>query len=99
MGPRRCLPPLELLRGTRPMKAARSRPDLNALGSVMVAASAVAPMTPMPGMVSSRRLAGHWRCWGMQALVEGVDLRLQGGDLACQQLQARARILWQALIL
>ena len=35
---------------------------------------------------------------GMQALVEGVDLRLQGGDLACQQLQARARILWQALI-
>src|SRR6478672_10855774 len=47
MGPRRCLPPLELLRGTRPMKAARSRPDLNALGSVMVAASAVAPMTPM----------------------------------------------------
>src|SRR5213075_1429712 len=36
---------------------------------------------------------------GMQALVEGVDLRLQGGDLACQQLQARARILWQALIL
>jgi hypothetical protein len=35
----------------------------------------------------------------MQALVERVDLRLQGGDLACQQLQARARILWQALIL
>src|SRR6476660_3619264 len=68
MGPRRCLPPLELLRGTRPMKAARSRPDLNALGSVMVAASAVASMTPMPGMVSSRRLAGHWRCWACRRL-------------------------------
>jgi len=37
-------------------RAAKSRPDLKALGSVTVEAMAVAPITPIPGTVSRRRL-------------------------------------------
>jgi hypothetical protein len=47
------LPPVESCRGTIPIQGAKSRPDRKTLGSIMVAAIAVAPMTPMPGMVSS----------------------------------------------
>src|SRR3954463_10276880 len=42
--------------------AAKSRPDRKTVGSATVAAIAVAPMMPMPGMVSSRWLAGLARC-------------------------------------
>jgi len=48
------LPPVEFCRGTSPIHAAKSRPDRKTVGSATVAAIAVAPMTPMPGMVSSR---------------------------------------------
>jgi hypothetical protein len=53
---------VESCRGTSPIQAAKSRPDRKAVGSATVAAIAVAPMTPMPGMVSSRLLAWFERC-------------------------------------
>src|SRR5262249_37031644 len=40
--PRRCLPPVEFCRGTRPSQAANSRPLRKPLGSTTVAARAVA---------------------------------------------------------
>ena len=52
------LPPLKCWRGTNPSQAANWRPDRNAFASRMVAAGAVAVMTPMPGMVPSSRLVG-----------------------------------------
>jgi hypothetical protein len=57
IGPSFCLPPVESCSGTSPIQAAKSRPDRKTDGSATVAAIAVAPMTPMPGMVSSRLLA------------------------------------------
>ena len=50
------LSPVECCRGTSPIHAAKSRPDLKLLGSVTVEAIAVAPITPIPGMVSRRQL-------------------------------------------
>jgi hypothetical protein len=55
MPPSLSLPPVEFCRGTRPIQAARSRPDLNALGSVMVAAIAVAPMMPIDFLTRDER--------------------------------------------
>jgi hypothetical protein len=52
------LPPVEFCRGTNPIQAANSRPVLKALGSVMVAATALDTITPKPGIASSLRLAG-----------------------------------------
>ena len=43
-------------------QAAKSRPDRKTFGSGMVAAIAVAPITPIPGMLSSRWLASFPRC-------------------------------------
>jgi hypothetical protein len=57
MRPSLSLPPEEFWRGTRPRKAANSRPDLNRLGSGTEAAKAVALISPTPGMVASRWLA------------------------------------------
>ena len=48
--------PVECCRGTSPIHAAKSRPDLKLLGSVTVEAIAVAAITPIPGMVSRRQL-------------------------------------------
>jgi hypothetical protein len=59
----RAAPPVERCRGTSPIHAASSRPDLKADGPVTVAVIAVAPMTPMPRIVSSRRLRSLARCW------------------------------------
>ena len=56
MPPSRSLPPVECCRGTSPIHAAKSRPDLKVLGSVTVEAMAVAPITPIPGTVSRRQL-------------------------------------------
>ena len=60
--PSRSFPPLDDCRGTRPRKAANSRPDLNMDGSVTLATIAVAVIGPMPGMVARRLLAGLARC-------------------------------------
>src|SRR5262249_26165434 len=61
MLPSRSLPPVECCRGTSPIHAAKSRPDLKALGSVTVEAMAVAPITPIPGTVSRRQLISSGR--------------------------------------
>ncbi len=55
VAPRRCLPPVECYRGTRPSQAAKSRPRRNVSGGGARATSAVAMRGPMPGTVISRR--------------------------------------------
>ena len=60
--PRRCFPPVEFCRGTSPIQAAISRPDLNTEGSAMEAANALAVTGPTPGMVARRWLTASDRC-------------------------------------
>src|SRR5215813_1714149 len=62
---RRCLPPVEFCRGTRPSQAANSRPLRKPLGSTTVAAMAVAMIGPMPGMLARRWLTGLLLCQAM----------------------------------
>src|SRR5215470_17736410 len=62
MLPSLSLPPLEFCFGTSPIQAEKSRPDRNALGSPMLATSAVASAGPTPGMASSRLLVSFDRC-------------------------------------
>jgi hypothetical protein len=50
------LPPLEFCRGVMPSQAEKSRPESNMPGSVTVAAMALAPMMPTPGIVASSLL-------------------------------------------
>jgi hypothetical protein len=54
-----------------PIQAAKSRPDRKTVGSATVAAIALAPMTPMPGMVSSRLLASFERSQRERVLRSG----------------------------
>ena len=62
IGPSFCLPPVEIFpRAPMPIQAAKSRPDRKTLGSGTTAAIVVAPITPIPGMVSSRLLASFER--------------------------------------
>ena len=56
------LPPVEYCRGTKPIHAARLRPDENVFQSPTSASSAVATIGPTPGISSSRRLSSHERC-------------------------------------
>ena len=56
------LPPVEFCFGTRPIQAAIMRPDMKICGSVMEAASALAVIGPIPGVVSSRRLLSFALC-------------------------------------
>src|SRR5262249_42559401 len=65
MPPRRCLPPVEFCRGTRPSQAANSRPLRKPLGSTTVAAMAVAMIGPMPGTLARRWLTGLLLCQAM----------------------------------
>src|SRR5215813_2874741 len=65
MLPSLSLPPLEFCFGTSPIQAEKSRPDRNALGSPMLATSAVASAGPTPGMASSRLLVSFDRCHAM----------------------------------
>src|SRR5580658_10853483 len=53
--PSLALPPLEFCLGVSPSQAAKSRPDLNTLGSGTLAAIAEAVSGPTPGTRSSRR--------------------------------------------
>ncbi len=43
MAPSVCLPPVEFCLGVRPSQAAKSRPDLNALGSLQIVDRSVEP--------------------------------------------------------
>src|SRR6516162_3292977 len=63
--PRRCLPPVEFCRGTRPSQAANSRPLRKPPGSTTVAAMAVAMIGPMPGTLARRWLTGLLLCQAM----------------------------------
>jgi hypothetical protein len=58
--PRRCLPPVEFCRGTRPSQAANSRPLRKPLGFTTVAAMAVAMIGPIG--LEVRRLAVDPAC-------------------------------------
>ena len=55
--PRRCLPPVEFCRGTKPSQAANSRPLRKPLGSTTVAAMALAMIGPIG--LEVRRLAAN----------------------------------------
>jgi len=65
MAPSVCLPPLEFCLGVRPSQAAKSRPDLNTLGSGTLAAITEAMSFPMPepcpATGSSHFAHGRWR--------------------------------------
>src|SRR5262249_47488691 len=56
------LPPVECCLGTKPIHAARLRPDVNSFQSPTSATSAVATIGPTPGISSNRRLSSHERC-------------------------------------
>src|SRR6476659_11455425 len=56
---------VESSRGTSPIQAAKARPDPKTFGSGTVAAIAVAPIRPIPGMLLSRLLASLKRCCTM----------------------------------
>ena len=62
MRPSRSLPLEEFCRGTSPRSAATYRPEWNTEASGTLAASAVAAMSPTPGMVFSRWLSAFERC-------------------------------------
>ena len=62
MPPRRVFPPVDSCCGVRPSQAANCRPDRNCPGSVTVAASAVAVITPIPGIAASLWLASFPAC-------------------------------------
>src|SRR5262249_44817979 len=63
--PRRCLPPVEFCRGTRPSQAGNSRPLRKPLASANVAARAGAMIGPMPGTLARRWLTGLLLCQAM----------------------------------
>src|SRR5262245_20086483 len=56
------LPPVECCLGTKPIHAARLRPDENVFQSPTSATNAVATIGPTPGISSNRRLSSHERC-------------------------------------
>ncbi len=60
--PSRSLPPVECCLGTRPIQAARLRPDENTFQSPTSATRALATIGPTPGISSSRRLSSLDRC-------------------------------------
>src|SRR6266511_2173037 len=60
--PSRSLPPVECCLGTKPIHAARLRPDENVFQSPTSATNAVATIGPTPGISSSRRLSSLERC-------------------------------------
>ena len=67
------LPPLEFCFGTSPTQAEKSSPDRKALGSAMLATSAVANAGPTPGIASSRLLVTLDRC---QAIIRRSNSRI-----------------------
>src|SRR5262249_2708351 len=88
--PRRCLPPVEFCRGTRPSQAANSRPLRKPLGSTTVAASAVAMIGPMPGTLARRWLTGLLFVPGHELLLDRRNRRLQLLNLSRQRLSPLA---------
>src|SRR6516162_2836836 len=77
--PRRCLPPVEFCRGTRPSQAANSRPLRKPLGSTTVAA-----------MACGNDRADAWNA--RQALADGVAL-VPGHELLLDRRNRRLQLL------
>ena len=73
--PRLSLPPVECCLGTKPIHAARLRPDANVFQSPTSAMRAVATIGPTPGISSSLRLSSHDRCQAW--------MRFSSTDLCC----------------
>ena len=88
----------ESSRGTIPIQAAKSRPNRKTFGSATAAAIALAPVTPMPGMLSSRRLTSLERCCTM-IRCRCSDHRLHRLKFRRQHGKARMSIGRQARIL
>src|SRR5262249_24674055 len=91
--PSRSLPPVECCLGTKPIHAARLRPDENVFQSPTSATSAVATIGPTPGISSNRRLCSHERCQAWNDLCP--DSRI----LASKDVEAEPRGPWNAIIL
>ena len=72
--PNRSLPPLQLASGVRPSEAANCRPERKRSGSITEAASAVAEMTPIPGIVASRCDNSFERCQARSSFSIAVSL-------------------------
>src|SRR5215471_15105870 len=87
MPPSRSLPPVECCRGTSPIHAAKSRPDLKVRGSVTVEAMAVAPITPIPGTVSMRQAHIIGTMMGVNGAIQSPDLQIQRSELIDNSLQ------------
>src|SRR6266850_2136433 len=96
MPPSRSLPPAECCRGTSPIHAAKSRPDLKSLGSVTVEAMAVAPITPIPGTVSRRQLMSLATMMGVNGAIQRPDLQFQSRELIDNGLQRLFHGKWKS---
>src|SRR5262249_23968105 len=94
--PSRSLPPVGCCLGTKPIHAARLRPDVNSFQSPTSATSAVA--TIAPGISSSRRLSSHERC---QAWISFsmVTISALTAALASKDLEAEPHGRWNAIVL
>src|ERR1700731_3631148 len=79
MPPSVCLPPLEFCRGVSPSQAAKSRPDLNTLGSGVEAVITEAISLPTPGTLASKRfislraMSGQAGRWGRRFALTMVN--------------------------
>src|SRR5207247_6119351 len=82
------LPPVECCLGTKPIHAARLRPDENTFQSPTSATSAVAMIGPTPGISSSRRLSSLDRCQAWMPLLDGHDLCPDNRILASEDVEA-----------
>ena len=89
MPPSVCLPPLEFCLGVRPSQAAKSRPDLNTLGSGTLAAITEAIIFPMPGTLSSNRTHLILRMGAGDFLLQIVDRFVEPLKSLGQNLHAR----------
>src|SRR5215204_2071664 len=96
MPPSRSFPPVECCRGTSPIHAGKSRPELKSLGSVTVEAMAVAPITPIPGTVSRRQLM-YGTMMGVNGAIQSPDLQFQSSQLIDNGLQRLSHPRWEEL--
>ena len=85
------MPPEEFWRGTRPRKAANSRPERNRPGSVIEAASAVAVITPTPRDRRQPLAVLVLSMPDQKATLQSVDLEIQSAKLIGQHQQSCAR--------
>src|SRR5215472_15736974 len=89
--PRRCLPPVEFCRGTRPSQAANSRPLRKPLGSTTVAAMAVAIDRADARNARQALADGVALVPGHELLLDRRNRRLQLLNLCRQHLEHLAR--------